>query len=93
MKKIFTLVLSASALMSFGQANSVFPISGLNSDNEGVFAHSHYPNTLGHEIPAPYDAFGNDTAYYYLSSADYRDYNGNSVAGMHGTGSVTGLRN
>lgn len=91
MKKFFTLCLSAASLATIGQANSSFSISGLNSDNEGVFAHSHYPNTLGHVIPAPYDAFGNDTAYYYLSSSDYSNYNASSVAGMHGTGTVTGF--
>lgn len=91
MKNILTSSLLLSTFLTIGQANSELPITGVGADNEGVFAHSHYPTNFGHLIPSPYDAFGNDTAYYYLSSSDYGNVNPASSAGMHGTGSLTGF--
>lgn len=92
-KKVLILALSLTQFSGFSQINSSLPVTGNNSDNEGVFAHSHYPNTFGHDIPAPYDAFGNDTAYYFLSSADYQNFNPSAEAGMHGNGTVAGFTN
>lgn len=66
-------------------------ITGLDSDNEGVFAWNINGGNTGHLIPAPYNAFGNDTAYYHLSSRDVDNIDLQSTAGMHGTGSVTGF--
>lgn len=91
MKKSLLFLFVGSCFWANAQSNSSISVTGLNSDDEGVFAHSHYPNAFGHLIPAPYDAFGNDTAYYYLSSSDYGSVNPSSTSGFHATGVNTGF--
>jgi hypothetical protein len=91
MKKRLLPIFLLGSLLSFGQANSVLPVTGMSNEDEGVFAYSIKPDNFGHMIPAPYNNFGNDTAYYYLASSDFGDYNPGSTSGMHGNGSLTGF--
>lgn len=93
LKNVFGLGLCLLGTAVSAQTNYSLPIQGLGTDNEGVFAHSIGPDHFGHVIPAPYNAFGNDTAYYFIASRDHENYDAASSTGMHGTGSLTGFPN
>lgn len=78
-------------ISSFASAQNIIPCVGVDADNEGVFAWNVTGTKVGHDIPAPYDNFGNDVAYYYFSSRNVADYDPQSTTGMHGTGNFTGF--
>lgn len=92
MKKalLFLLILSNSI---YNHAQNKLPLVGLDANHEGVIGWNNRAGAFGHLIPEPYNAFGNDTAYYYLRSRSKGFFDQQGKGGMHGTGSFTGFTN
>lgn len=68
-----------------------FSVVGLQNNNEGIFAYNLRGINTGHLIPAPYNNFGNDTAYYYLASANFGGHLSAATTGMHGVSITNGF--
>ena len=96
MKKNLPLALIFSILSACfvnAQNINVLQVTGLNSQHQGIFAWNVRHAKFGHLIPAPYNLFGNDTAYYYLATTDYGTFDPLSTTGMHGFSTTTGFTN
>ena len=85
------LLIAMLFMSEIANGQNSIPCTGLDSDHEGVFAYNISGTNVGHQIPSPYNAFGNDIAYYYFSSRDVGNYDPQANYGMHGSGVVTGF--
>jgi hypothetical protein len=88
---ILLLFITSSTLLI--QAQNKLPLVGLDANHEGVIGWNNRAGAFGHLIPEPYNAFGNDTAYYYLRSRSEGFFDQQGKGGMHGTGNFTGFTN
>ncbi len=90
MKKL--ILVSILQLLSFiSSAQNQLPMVGLDTTHEGIVGWNDRHGNFGHLIPAPYNVFGNDTAYYYLRSRTKGMFDVQGNGGMHGTGNLTGF--
>lgn len=90
MKKL--ILVSILQLLSFiSSAQNQLPMVGLDETHEGIIGWNDRQGNFGHLIPAPYNVFGNDTAYYYLRSRTKGMFDVQGNGGMHGNGNLTGF--
>ncbi|MFT6745811.1 MAG: hypothetical protein ACJAZ2_000149 [Glaciecola sp.] len=85
------IILSFITISNRAVAQNSIPVTGVDADNEGVFAWNVAGSNVGHLIPAPYNNFGNDYAYYFFSSREVDNYDPAATTGMHGVGTMTGF--
>ena len=85
------IFVSLLTLCNLAVAQNSIPVTGVDADNEGVFAWNITGTNVGHQIPVPYNQFGNDVAYYYFSSREVGNYDPAATTGMHGVGTITGF--
>ena len=90
MKKL--IIVSIFHLLTFiSIAQNKLPVVGLSTNHEGIIGWNNRQGNFGHLIPAPYNAFGNDTAYYYLRTRTKGMFDAQGNGGMHGNGNLTGF--
>ena len=90
MKKF--IIVSILYLLSFiSIAQNQLPVVGLSTNHEGIIGWNNRQGNFGHTIPAPYNAFGNDTAYYYLRTRTKGMFDAQGNGGMHGSGNLSGF--
>ncbi len=90
MKKF--IIVSILHFLSFiSIAQNQLPVVGLSTNHEGIIGWNNRKGNFGHTIPAPYNAFGNDTAYYYLRTRTKGMFDAQGNGGMHGNGNLTGF--
>lgn len=88
-KLIIVSIFHLLTFISIGQ--NQLPMVGLSTNNEGIVGWNDRHGNFGHLIPAPYNVFGNDTAYYYLRARTKGMFDAQGKGGMHGNGNLTGF--
>ena len=90
-KLLFLFIVSIALGITVSAQSNILPLQGLKTKHQGIFGWDIIGTKVGHPIPVPYNAFGNDFAYYYIATRDAGSFDPLATTGMHGVGSLTGF--